>query len=295
MQRKALGKGLDALFGGHDADRGIDQETIEASSPGRRIVSVALSDIVPNKNQPRQEFDPAALDDLKRSIADNGILEPPVVRRSGDAFELVVGERRFRAATELGLDSIDVIVMDVATDTEMLVLALIENIQREDLNAIEEAAAYRKIMQEMDVTQERLAEIVGKSRSTVANTLRLLSLAEVVQHMVRDGELAPGSARPLVMVEDIALQVKLAKKIAAEGLSARKAEQLVKRALNAEHERHAPTEPAFSHHVESVREDLQRYLGTAVALKGTEKKGRIEIAYYSPDDLERILDAIRGE
>ena len=295
MQRKALGKGLDALFGGHGIDQGIDHEIAAASATGRRIVTVPVSDIVPNRSQPRKEFDPAALEDLKHSIAEKGILEPPVVRRSGEVFELVIGERRFRAARELGLDRIDVIVMDVATDDEMLVLALIENIQREDLNAIEEAAAYRRIMQDMDVTQERCAEIVGKSRSAVANTLRLLSLADEVQRMVRGGELAPGSARPLVIVEDTALQLKLAKKIADEGLSARKAEKLVKRALEAGPERPATARAAFSPHVEAVREDLQRHLGTAVAFKGTEEKGRIEISYYSPDDLERILDAIRGE
>ncbi|MCD6308211.1 MAG: ParB/RepB/Spo0J family partition protein, partial [Candidatus Latescibacteria bacterium] len=192
MQRKALGKGLEALFG----------STAEESGPGvssvPRIVTVPVKDIVPNRNQPRERFSDDAMEDLKRSIAENGVLEPPVVRRNGEVFELIAGERRFRAVKALGNDTIDVIVMDMESDEKALVLSLVENIQRENLNAIEEARACRKIMENMEITQEELADIVGKSRSAVANTLRLLSLPDEIQGMVKNGELAPGSARALI-------------------------------------------------------------------------------------------------
>ncbi len=288
MQRRALGKGLEAIFGGIDTDGDARDSS---TGLGRRLLKVPVTDIVSNHNQPRRNFDEAAMAELCRSIEENGILEPPVVRRAGDVFELVAGERRYRAARMLGMEKIEVLVAEV-DDRDMLVLSLIENIQREDLNAIEEALAYRRIMDESQVTQEQLANVVGKSRSTVANTLRLLNLAEEVRAMIRDGRLAPGSARPLVSVENRVLQIRLAQKIAAEGLSARQAEALVKRALAEEHPAPAPKAPAFSPHVEQIRENLQRILGTAVAFRGSEEKGRIEIAYYSGEDLERILEVI---
>ncbi len=286
MQRKALGKGLEALFGADTEHEGDER------SAGRRIVTVSVNDIVPNRNQPREQFSDEGMSELKRSIAENGILEPPVVRRDGDHFELVAGERRFRAARELGMEVIDVIVMNIENDEQSLVLSLVENIQRENLNAIEEARACKKIMTSMNVTQEELSTIVGKSRSAIANTLRLLSLPDDVQTMVRNGELAPGSARTLVAVDDSVLQSRLARKIADEGLSARKAEALVRR----ETKKTASQEvkPGPSPFVQAVREDIQRILGTEVKVRGNDEKGRLEIAYYSKDDLERILQTLRG-
>jgi len=286
MQRKALGKGLEALFSSTAEEAGTEV------SPGPRIVTVPVNDIVPNRNQPRERFSGEAMEELKRSIAENGVLEPPVVRRSGDVFELIAGERRFRAVKALGNDTIDVIVMEVESDEKALVLSLVENIQRENLNAIEEARACRKIMESMDITQEELAGIVGKSRSAVANTLRLLSLPDEIQGMVKNGELAPGSARTLITVDDSDTQLELARRIAREGLSARKAEALVKKAMAG-----VPSEvrkPELSPFVHAVREDIQRILGTEVKIKGGEEKGKLEIAYYSRDDLERILQILRG-
>jgi len=287
MHRKALGKGLDALFGASPTE-----QVAETTAGERRIITVSVNDIIPNRKQPRQTFSDEAMEELKRSITENGILEPPIVRRKDDFYELVAGERRFRAAKELDHETIDVILMEVESDDKMLVLSLIENIQREDLNAIEEAKACRHIMDSMDVTQEELAEIVGKSRSAVANTLRLLSLTEPVRAMVRDGVLAPGSARPLVTVQDKVLQQKLARKIAADGLSARKAESLVKRALN--DEQNILQRKELSPFLHVIRDDIQRLLGTEVKLKGDDGKGKIEIAYYSRDDLERILETLKG-
>lgn len=287
--RKALGKGLDALFKQH-VDTGDD--TFAEVPARRRIVTVPVQDIIPNRNQPREYFADEAMADLKQSIAEHGILEPPVVRRKGEFYELIAGERRYRAARELNFEFIDVIVMDVDTDDKMLILSLIENIQRENLNAIEEGRAYVTLMEHMEITQDKLAGIVGKSRSAVANTMRLLTLPARVQHMVSDGLIAPGSARALIPVNDEELAVSLAERIADEGLSARKAEELVKRALTPREE--TPGPPAMPPLVEAVREDLQRRMGTVVRIKGGNGKGRIEIEYYSPDDLERILETLKG-
>jgi ParB family transcriptional regulator, chromosome partitioning protein len=283
MHRKALGKGLDALFKISD-----DQE--EEKQTGRRILTVPLNDIIPNNSQPREHFSEEAMEDLKVSIAENGILEPPIVRRKGDFFEIIAGERRYRAARELKLDAIEVIVMDVDSDDQMLILSLIENIQRENLNAVEEAKAYEQILNRTKSTQDELSKIVGKSRSTVANTLRLLSLSERVQNMVREGFLAPGSARPLVMIPDNDLQYRLALKISTEGLSARKAEALVKHALKGAGKTQKKEKSIF---LETIGENLQRVFGTVVKIKGNEIKGKLEIEYYSQEDLERILEIIK--
>jgi len=288
MHRKALGKGLDALFKSDYLD-----EITGTATPVRRIISVPIKDILPNPAQPREKISDEALEELKRSIADNGILEPPVVRRKGEFFEIVAGERRFRAAKELNFETIEVILMEVDSDDRMLVLSLIENIQREDLNAIEEARAYHQIMTRMKVTQEELANIVGKSRSAVANTIRLLTLAEAVQAMIGESFLAPGSARALVTVQDEELQVRLARKIASEGLSAREAESLVKRTLS--HKPRVSPPKSLSPVIEELRENLQRRYGTSIKIKGDEKKGKIEIAYHSKDELENILDSLRGK
>ncbi len=287
MHRKALGKGLDALFKSEYTEQPSDDATTS-----RRIISVPVNDILPNPEQPRETFSDETLENLKRSIAENGILEPPLVRRKGDFFELIAGERRFRAAKELKFERIDVILMDVDSSEKMLILSLIENIQREDLNAIEEGKAFRHLMNRMEATQEELANVVGKSRSAIANTIRLLSLTEKVQKMVRNGLLAPGSARPLVPVQDDDLQLILAQKIAAEGLSARKAEQLVKKSLSTKQRVSSPK--SLSPVVESFREELQRIFGTSIKIRGDESRGKIEIAYNSEDELESILETLKG-
>ena len=288
MHRKALGKGLDALFSST-----LKEDITEEKSAARRIINVPIRDIIPNRDQPREHFSEEAMEEIKKSIAENGIIEPPVVRRNGEFFELIAGERRFRAAKELNFDTIEVILMDVESDEKMIVLSLIENIQREDLNAIEEGKAYHHIMSRMNLTQEELSSIVGKNRSTIANTMRLLNLPERVQAMIRIGSLAPGSARALVPIEDKELQYMLALKIAKDGLSSRKAESLVKKALS-EKSRKSATKTQFPPIIESFRIDIQRVLGTEVKIKGTNGKGKIEIEYYSQDDLVRILESIKG-
>ena len=292
MPRKALGKGLDALF---NPVREISDDSVrETNGSKRKIITVPLKDIIPNRDQPREHFSEEAMEEIKKSIAENGIIEPPIVRQNGDFFELVAGERRYRAAKELKFDSIEVILMDVESDEKMMVLSLIENIQRENLNAIEEARAYQNIMDRMNLTQEELSALVGKNRSTVANTLRLLNLSGRVQAMISSGALAPGSARALVTVEDEDIQFKLAQKIARDGLSSRKAESLVKHELAGK--KNVPQQKSsFPPIIENFREDVQRVVGTEVKIKGSASKGKIEIDYYSEEDLVRILEAIKGD
>ncbi len=287
MHRKALGKGLEALFS-QSLGNGSADETAS-----RRIMSVPTRDIIPNRSQPRESFDETAMEELKASIRENGILEPPIVRRKGDFFEMIAGERRLRAAKELNFDTIEVIVMEVDSEDKMLVLSLIENIQREDLNAIEEANAYAHIMTSMNLTQDQLSGIVGKNRSTVANTMRLLNLSKPVKDLVIEGSLAPGSARALLPVTSDMLQLTLARKIAAQGLSTRKAEALVKQALS-EHARKAPS-PELPPDIEQARLELQRIVGAEVRIFGNGSKGKIEIPYHSEDDFTRIVESIRGD
>ncbi len=289
MHRRALGKGLEALF-----SQSVESGSDEDGGATRRIISVPVRDILPNKQQPRETFDQSAMEELKASIAENGILEPPVVRRKGEFFELIAGERRLRAAKELNYDTIEVILMEVDSEEKMLVLSLIENIQREDLNAIEEANAYQHIMGAMELSQEQLSGLVGKNRSTIANTLRLLNLSKPVQDMVVDGSLAPGSARALIPVENEMLQFTLARKIASQALSTRKAEELVKQALS-EHTQKSAALPQLPPEIEHQRLELQRLLGTEVRIKGSDSKGKIEIQYYTRDDFSRILESIRGD
>ncbi len=290
MHRKALGKGLDALFSKEFPD---SEATMDESAVSRRIITVPINDIIPNRDQPREIFSEEGMEDLKRSIQENGIIEPPIVRRKGEFFELIAGERRYRAARELKFPSIEVILMDSVTDDQVMVLSLIENIQREDLNAIEEGKAYLHIMDTMQITQGKLSDVVGKSRSTIANTLRLLNLSEQVREMISDGILAAGSARPLVTVEDPDLQVKLAVKIAKEGLSSRKAEELVKKVLSGT-STVQPEQKSLSPFLENIRTDVQRVLGAEVKIKGNKGRGKIEIKFYSDDDLNRILETLKG-
>ncbi|MFC1552330.1 ParB/RepB/Spo0J family partition protein [Candidatus Latescibacterota bacterium] len=296
MPRKALGKGLDALFNPSPdtSYESVKHSVTDDTSSERRIITIPLKDIIPNREQPREHFSDEGMEDIKKSIAENGIIEPPIVRRNGDFFELVAGERRFRAAKELKYDTIEVILMEVESEEKMMVLSLIENIQREDLNAVEEGKAYQNIMDKMNLTQEELSSIVGKSRSTVANTLRLLNLSERVQAMIRNGSLAPGSARALVTVEDEEIQLKLAQKIARDGLSSRKAESLVKHEL-AEKKSLPPVKTAFPPIIENYRVDVQRLVGSEVKIKGNAVKGKIIIDYYSGEDLVRILESIKGD
>jgi len=273
--KSALGRGLDALIPG---------------GRGAEVVELEIKKIRPGKEQPRKVFREESLRELAASIREKGVLQPVIVARSGDgAFELIAGERRLRAAELAGLKRIPAMVRK--TDPEdSLEVALIENIQREDLGPIETAEAFHRLIEEHKYTQETLARKVGKERATVANYMRLLKLPDEVKALIANGELSMGHARALIGIRDRAAQVALAEKIVSEGMSVRLAEVLGKQssAPRARHKAAKKQDP----HVRDLEEKLIRALGTKVRIKHAGKRGRIEIEYYSLEELDRLLDIL---
>lgn len=278
---RGLGRGLSALMSDVTADPAV-------SAPGADL-SVPIERVIANPNQPRRDFDQADLNDLTASIRRNGILQPLIVRRVGTAqYEIVAGERRWRAAQSAQLHEIPVLVRDY-NDTEVLEVAIIENIQRADLNAVEEAAGFRQLMDGFGHTQEKLAEALGKSRSHIANLLRLLTLPDDVQYMVRQGALSAGHARALVPYED---PLALAKIIVRDGLSVREAEALVKRKMQGEEKtgKKTKTKSEKDADTKALEGDLSAGLGMKVAIAhsaGTES-GKLTISYKTLDELDSL-------
>jgi len=285
MKRKALGKGLSSLIPASIAR--VPAEPASPAIPRPAELRLEVSKIRPNPRQPRQFFDEAGLDDLARSMRTQGLLQPVVVRPLPDGqFELVAGERRWRAAQRAGIHKIPAVIRDVP-DERMLELALIENVQREELNAIEEAEAYRILIDDLELTQNEVAERVGKQRTTVANALRLLNLPEAVKTMVRERLISMGHARALLALEDAKTIEALAQRIIADGLSVRDVEARAKRPAGTKPRPGRPTHSADPN-VAAAETALQRVLGTKVRIGGNGKLGRIEIHYHSADELERI-------
>jgi len=284
-KRSALGKGLGALIPGASEEV---EETAEDG--GSRISYIGVSEIAPNPYQPRTEFDPAHIQELKQSILEKGIIQPVTVRRLGGGFQLIAGERRLRAAREAGLEAVPAVVMDVTTPEEMMELSLIENIQREDLNPIEEAKAYRMLSDQCHLTQEEVSRRVGKDRSTVANTLRLLRLPPEIQDHLSRGDISMGHARALLAFEDEETQLKLCARVLKDGLTVRKVEGLV-RSFQAQPSR-KPPKPSGDALTLALEERLQQALGTSVKIVRKGRKGRVEIAFYNDEDLEHLADLL---
>lgn len=295
-KRNALGKGLGALIPGADTAPAEKITSEIAPSPTeqsqRQIIEIPIEDIEPNPHQPRTEFDSKAVGELAQSIREKGIIQPISVRRFGSGYQLIAGERRFRAARQAELAVVPAIVMDVGTDQEMMELSLIENIQRENLNPIEEAKAYRMLIEECFLTQEEVAEHVGKDRSTIANTLRLLALTPEVLDALQAGQISAGHARALLGLDNSDQQIALCQRIIAQELSVRRTEALVK-ALKEDTTPKKSTPPKDPNLL-FLEEDLQRYFGTAVNISRKGSKGKIEIEFYSNDDLERVLELLRS-
>lgn len=282
MSRQALGKGLRALMGTGEQVR-------------EQVQQINLDQIRPNPFQPRRTFDEASLEELSDSIRRQGVLQPVVVRPMGEGYELIVGERRWRASAKAGLKEIPAIVRHVS-DEEMMAQALVENIQREDLNPIEEAHAYRQLMQLAGLTQEELAAMVGKKRPTIANSLRLLSLTAEVQQMVLEGKLSAGHAKVLLSLEGKE-QAKAAVQVVEKGLSVRETERLVQSLAKKKVPRGTTKKPSsLSPQLAQVENMLQEALGTRVRIKPRGKSaGRIEIEYYTSEDINRIVNSLLGE
>jgi ParB family chromosome partitioning protein len=278
IQKKGLGRGLGALIPG--AERAEE----------RTGFSVEIEKIAPNPLQPRRSFNEAKIAELATSIREQGVIQPLIVRRNGNEYELIAGERRLRAAQQAGLKEVPVVVRE-ATDHDLLKLALIENIQREDLNAIEEAQAYQRLHAEFGLSQEEIAERMGKSRPAVANSLRLLALPNEVQQAVAAGKLPAGQARALLGLNNDGSIVAAAREAIAKGLSARATERLVARLRLGRKKRNAATADAD---LRALVEQLQRSLGTKVRLVQAREggRGKIEIEYYSATDLDRIVQLL---
>ena len=294
----ALGLGKNVLAGAPKADtpaQPAEKDSPTTSAVPENPTEISVEVIAPNRFQPRREFDEAALEELRESIARHGILQPLSVRAVGDGkYELIAGERRLRAARLAGRATVPVVVR-TASDAEMAEMALIENIQREDLNPIEEARAYEQLLTKFRLSQEELARRVARSRSAIANSVRLLRLAEEVQAFIANGVLSMGQTRPLLALESKTLQREAAEYIQEHELSARGAEALVKRLLKDPNVLKKAAQPAKIRtpdiFVREAEERLTRSLGTKVRIQESREqgKGRLEISYFSADDLERLL------
>lgn len=280
IMKKGLGKGLEALI----------SSTNQLEENSRNVLELKINDVEPNAEQPRKIFDQEKLETLAQSIREHGVVQPIVVRMEGARYIIVAGERRWRASKMAGLKTIPVVVKDLS-DKEVMEIALIENLQREDLNPIEEAEAYQRLMNDFQMTQEDVAKVVGKSRAAIANSVRLLSLAGEVQEMISDGRLTSGHARTLITIADNQRQKALAAQIIEKGLNVRESERLASK----EDKRSVPKKtvlPKEKPEVADLVENLKMILGTKIELQRGKNKGKIVIEYYSDDEFDRIIELL---
>lgn len=285
---RGLGKGLEALFN----DVEINAHDSDKAAEGEGILFIDINQIKPNSKQPRKNFPDEKIEELARSIEVHGIIQPIMVRPSGEGYEIVAGERRWRAARRAALKQVPCIIRELTEEQNMLV-AIIENMQREDLNPMEEAEALNQMITTFGLTQEEVSRSVGKSRPYITNSLRLLKLPEGVRDLVVQGELSNGHARALVSVRDERKQMELANRAAQDGLSVREIEALANR------ENEGPAKKVTkakargkNRELTDLEEELKNALGTKVAINHGSRKGKIEIEYYSRDELERLLELL---
>ena len=290
VKKGGLGKGLDSLITDKVSKNTTVKKTVEKEKVTEDTL-ISINQVEPNRDQPRKSFDEDALLELAESIKQFGILQPLLVQKRDDYYQIVAGERRWRAAKMAGLKEIPVVMKDLS-DQEIMEISLIENIQRENLNPIEEAAAYKRLLTEFNLKQEEVAERVSKSRTAVTNSMRLLKLDERVQQMVIEGMLSTGHARALLAIEDGELQFQMATKIYNEKLSVRDVEKLVKNLGKKKPEKKEEnTQQAAV--FQDLEEKMKAALGTKVSInRKNDQKGKIEIEYYSMDELERLMEIL---
>ena len=291
VRKSGLGKGLDSLIPDHQSEKaGLHKESEEAGRSNDGVVMVKISKVEPNKNQPRKQFDEDSLLELADSIKLDGVLQPLLVLDKENYYEIIAGERRWRAAKLAGIKEIPVIIKEY-TEREIVEISLIENIQRENLNPIEEAIAYKRLLEDFNLKQDEIAERVAKSRTAVTNSIRLLKLDEKVQQMLIDEMISTGHARALLAITDPQEQVNLANQVFDEKLSVRETEKLIKKLLEPVKRVEKKEEPAVDAAYEQMEEKMKGIMGTKVTIHRKKKdKGKIEIEYYSQDELERIID-----
>mgnify|MGYP004671803421 FL=1 len=292
MKKRGLGKGLDALFSSDEEILSTDTEAVPATEEETKDQNVQIVDIYmvePDRNQPRKTFDAEKLQELADSVKQYGVLQPLLVQKEPDYYRIIAGERRWRAARLAGLTEIPVIVKNFSAQDSMAV-ALIENLQRQNLNPMEESMAYQKLLTEFSLTQEQVAAKLGKSRSAIANSLRLQNLAEPVQKSLSEGLISPGHAKVLLGVNDAAEQNKLAVRVIAENLSVRELEKIVAQKTETKKEVKKKKDDREQDLASKIAEErMKELLGTRVTISKGARKGKIEIEYYSEEDLERIL------
>jgi ParB family chromosome partitioning protein len=278
LKKSALGKGLDAL--------------IPTEKVGQGYVILGVDEIRPNTYQPRKDFDEEAIKELASSIQEKGIIQPIVVRRGDHAYEIIAGERRWRAAQRVGITRVPVIIKDVS-GREALELALVENLQREDLNPIEEASAYEQLIEDFGLTHEDISKRIGKERSTITNQLRLLKLPEEVREALIKGEITAGHARAILGLQSLSKAKEILEAIIRDKLSVRRTEVLVKKLSEDKRAVIKPNE--VNPYIKHLTDELKKALGTKVKIIDKGGKGRIEIEYYSNDELERIIEILGGK
>lgn len=279
--KRGLGKGLGAL---------IPEEVKDSITPSSLIKEIKLDIIKPNKDQPRKHFDSEKIDSLALSIKEHGLVQPIVVRKFNEKYQIIAGERRWQAAKSIGLESIPCLIKEY-DDSKVAEIALVENLQREDLNDIEEALAYSMLIEKYNFTQEKLSEAVGKSRSNIANTMRLLKLDKKIQAHVINGEISGGHARALLRLTSLKHQFHVLNKIKEEQLSVRDVEKLIKKMVDSKDKSidNAKVNTAYL----EVEEKLKDYFGTKVIISDGKKKGKIEIEFYNDDELNRIIEMLK--
>jgi ParB family chromosome partitioning protein len=283
MTKVNLGKGLNALI---PKDIDVSDKT--------RYVNIDIEKISANPNQPRKDFKVGSLKELADSIKQNGLLQPLVVRADNGSYRIVAGERRFRAAKMIGMERVPAIILENISSRDQLQLALIENLQREDLNVIELANGYSTLLEEYDLTQDELAKILSKDRSTITNTLRLLNLPSQVQMLIREGKVTAGHARAILALEDESKQIEAASRIVNDNLSVRTLETMVYGNKRRKRGRSLKLKKV-AHEIVDAENRLKQHLATKVNIKRNLKRGRIEIEFYSDSDLTRLLDLIMSE
>jgi ParB family chromosome partitioning protein len=294
MEKKALGRGLSALISSGNHIEEVLRKEIpfeSGANPEKGVLYVEMHKLVPNKFQPRQDFNEDQLKELVASVKEKGVLAPILARKIGDKYEIIAGERRFRAACQLKLDRIPVVIRNV-DDKEALVLSIVENIQRQELNAMEEAKAFQRLVNEFSLTQEAIAQAVSKDRTTVANTLRLLNLPLEIQKMISSGRLSFGHGKALLSLDNIPQQIKLTQLVLSKSLSVRELETYIQ-SHNVTSLKKKKIAKDKDPYVADLENQLQKVFGTKVKIFAFKKRGKIEIEYYSNEDRERILKILK--
>lgn len=291
-KNRGLGKGLEALFSNSEIDTQEISVTKKEESEEKGISFININEIKPNQNQPRKSFNEEKLEELAASIIENGLIQPVILRKADKGYEIVAGERRWRACRKAGLKEIPCIIREF-TDEQNMLIAIIENMQREDLNPVEEAEGLNQMIVNFGMTQEQVSKSVGKSRPYITNALRLLKLPSEIRKMLLANQLSAGHARAIAGIGDTEKQIQLAEYAIKEGLSVREIEKIIKEE-NAPKKKISRKKAEKSADVKKVEDDLKQIMGTKVNLNQSGKKGKIEIEYYSRDELERLIELLKS-